>query len=399
MKSIEKKSGAGPMADDHFLQDEARLAGVLNDASIDQILAFDTNLAVIAWNKACELVTGIAKADAMGKSFNEVRAGAVDYPYIREAIENALKGFKSFVPWNNGSYGDGYFENHFIPLKDKDDNVISVLNIIHDVAHRIKAERELQTLNNALTQKNRELKQKTEELANFNWIASHDLKEPLRKIYTFIELVATKEGEKLSNAARSNLRRAQSAVQRIGLLTDDIVTFSKVTAPDEQLEVVDLREALAYAHAEHSRIISETNAVIESDPLPSIMSFPKMQQYLWYHMVGNSLKFHKPDEAPKVNISYRRLQGKDTGSQDASDEDWYHCISFKDDGIGFDPVYSDKVFEMFQRLDNKEHYKGTGMGLAICKKVAEAHDGFITVKSEAGNGAEFSCYLKDLSVL
>jgi signal transduction histidine kinase len=379
--------------------DGAQLASLLYDASIDQILALDTSLRVIAWNKACEQATGISKREAIGAIFTQLRPAAAGFPAITEAIEMARKGFKSFVPWEKGSYGGGYFENHFIPLRaeGEDGPVTGVLNIIHDVAHRIKAEKELRMLNRALTSKNKELKQKTEELANFNWIASHDLKEPLRKIYTFIEMVATKEGQKLSDIARSNLRRAQSAVQRMGLLTDDIVTFSQVTAANEQLIEVDLGEVLDAARQKHERTIRDTGAVIDADALPEITGYPELLQHLLYHMLGNALKFCEEGSIPKVRIGYAYVAGKNIHLPEAVMEDNYHCISFKDNGIGFDPMYSEKIFGMFQRLHSQGTYRGTGMGLPICRKIVEAHEGFISVESAEGQGSTFSCYLKDLS--
>jgi PAS domain S-box-containing protein len=376
--------------------DEIRLANLINDASIDQILALDYSLRIIAWNKTCEQLSGLPKEAVLGKSLVEVYEKAAEYPAIMEGIVNSLKGFKSFVPWEKGSYNGGYFEHHFMPLRNEENEVIGVLNIIHDVAHRIKAEKELQSLNRTLARKNKELQRKTEELTNFNWIASHDLKEPLRKIYTFIELVATQEGTKISDTARSNLRRAQSAVQRMGLLTDDIVTFSQVTAPTEKLDEVDLQEVMEAAILRHQRTIDDNGCSIVAEPMPAIKGYPQMLSLLMYHLLGNAVKFHAEGATPKVQVEYKLLAGKDISVSDAEPDAAYHCISFIDNGIGFSSEYNDKIFEMFQRLHAPGVYRGTGMGLPLSRKVAEAHEGFITVKSEEGIGSIFSCYLKDL---
>jgi signal transduction histidine kinase len=376
---------------------DANLAMLMNDASIDQIMALDLECRVRAWNKACEDVTGIPKASALGKHFNEVRVGAEAFHDIQEGLQMALKGFKSFLPWEKGDYA-GYFEHHFIPLKSAD-KVIGILVIIHDVAHRIKAENQLQKLNRILAQKNKELQQKTEELTSFNWIASHDLKEPLRKIYTFIEMVATKEGIKLTDNGRTNLRRAQSAVQRMGLLTDDIVTFSQVAAPNEQLAEVDLQELLQPALAAHQRSIENNNAQVTADKLPVIYGYPELLKLLLNHLLGNALKFHNDGAEPRVAVRYRMSTGSESGAPEAEADAAYHTISFQDNGIGFDMEYAEKIFGMFQRLHAQGEYRGTGMGLSICRKVAEAHEGFITVKSSEGEGSTFTCYLKDLSPL
>jgi PAS domain S-box-containing protein len=388
--------GRKSATEQHEMIDESRLANLINDASIDQILVLDYSLRIIAWNKACEQISGLPKEAVIGKTLVEVYKRAAEYPAIMEGIVNGLKGFKSFVPWEKGSYNGGYFEHHFIPLRNEENEVIGVLNIIHDVAHRIKAEKELQSLNRALGRKNRELQRKTEELTNFNWIASHDLKEPLRKIYTFIEMVATQEGQKISDAARSNLRRAQSAVQRMGLLTDDIVTFSQVTAPTEKVDYVDLQETVNLALRKHQRMIDENGAELEIGQLPAIKGYPEMIGLMIYHVLGNAIKFHAEGAKPKVHVEYKLTSGKDIAVAEAEADADYHCISFTDNGIGFSEEYNDKIFGMFQRLHPPGVYKGTGMGLPVSRKVAEAHEGFITVKSEEGIGSIFCCYLKDL---
>jgi PAS domain S-box-containing protein len=370
---------------------ELRLALLLNDASIDQILAIDNSLHIIAWNKACEDITGIPRDKALGKTLIDIHPRVANYPAIMEGIVRGIQGYQSFVPWEKGGYAAGYFEHHFIPLDDGA-GIIGVQVVIHNVAHRIKAEQKLQRLND-------ELAAKTAEIASFNWIASHDLKEPLRKIYTFIELVATNEGSRISDAARGNLRRAQSAAHRMSLLTDDIATFTQVAAPTEQAATADLNAVLGKAVAQHRRRIESECALIEADPLPSIQGYPEMLALLFHHLLANALKFQKEGAQPKLQITYEQLSGTVLTHKNAMADASYHCISFRDNGIGFAPEYAEKIFGMFQRLNPAEAFKGTGMGLAICRKVAEAHHGFITVESDEGAGATFRCYLQDLSDL
>ena len=377
--------------------DDAQLARMLDDASIDQILALDTNLNVIDWNKACERISGISKQKAIGSQFTNLFPEASALPAIMEAIEMALKGFKSFVPWEKGSYGGGYFENHFVPLKEFGDDgpVIGVVNIIHDVAHRTKAERELQSLNRELMSKVKELRQKSDELANFNYIISHDLKEPLRKIYIFIEMAAIEDRERLSENARTNLQRAQSAVQRMEALTDDLITFSQVTASNERLQDINLRHSFVFAKHQLQSQIDASAAIVEADSLPTIRGYQDLLEHLWRQMLSNALKFQQEGNTPQVRVSYRRLAGDQTGNPDADPKAYYHCLSFTDNGIGMDTAFDDKIFGMFQRLHPQSAYKGSGMGLAICRKIVEAHEGFIKAESVAGQGSTFHCFLKD----
>jgi len=183
----------------------------------------------------------------------------------------------------------------------------------------------------------------------------------------------------------------------MGMLTDDLITFSEVTAPREQLSEINLRHAFLFARHQLQRAIEESGAVIETDTLPTIYSYQDLMEHLWNQLLSNAIKFHAEGSTPHVQIGYRYLQGKDINIATADPTVHYHCIRFKDNGIGFDPIYSDKIFGMFQRLHTRQHYKGTGMGLAICRRIAEAHEGFITVDSVEGEGSTFYCYLKDLS--
>ncbi len=371
-----------------------QLYELINDANTDQCLVLNTDLRIISWNRACEQITGIPRSEAIGKHYHELHPEAATASAIAEAIELALQGLKSFVPWEAGSYSGGFYEQHFIPLQTSHGALVGILNTIHDVSHRIKAEQELKRLNKTLSHKNKELQHRSEELANFNSIASHDLKEPLRKIYFFIEMVATKEGSRLSDTARSNLRRAQSAVQRMGLLIDDIVTFSEAVAPSEALATVELQELHDKALAFHRKTIEDSAAAISADTFPAITGYPQMLQHLWNHLLGNAIKFHAEGAKPAVEIRYAEVQGAAIDSLDADPNAIYHRLSFQDNGIGIPAEFFEKIFAMFQRLHPQGTYRGTGMGLPICRKVAEAHRGFIQPESEEGKGSVFNCYLE-----
>ncbi|WP_276133956.1 ATP-binding protein [Polluticoccus soli] len=369
------------------------LADMINDASIDQVLAFDTQMQVISWNKTCEQFSGISKNEIMGRNLIEFFPEINNHEEVIKAIDMAMRGFKTFVPAGKGSYGGGYFESHFIPLKDDRGEVFGVMNIKHDVSHRIKAENELKNLNKALVRKNKELKQTNADLLTFTHVTSHDLKEPLRKIYTFVEMILTEDGRQLSEKSKGYFKRIQSSAQRMGLLTDDLLTFAQVNDDDTEREETDLNQLLQHAKVQLDNVIARKKAIIESGELPNVTGNAKLLTQMMVSIISNALKFQEEGSVPHIVINATIANGIDLKHPDALDGTNYHRISFKDNGIGFDSKYTNKIFQMFQRLHSSSKYFGTGIGLALCQKILDKHNGFITVESEPGKGSTFNVFL------
>lgn len=365
---------------------------MMDDASIDEIKTLDTNLRVVTWNHICEAVTGIPREEAVGKEFLEIYPQAKSFPAITEALQQALLGRRSFVPHEKAAYLNRHSEHHVVPLKDENGTVQGIMMIIHDIAHRLAAESRLAGVNRELQQKVRELQRANSELATFTHVTSHDLKEPLRKIYTFVELTITEEHGRLSDKGRSNLRRVQSSVQRMGLLTDDLVTFAEVSAGDEEAEWLDLREILEEAQKPLRKSINETGATVDIGELPKVFLPRRQAVLLMQHLLSNAVKFVAPDATPKVKVEGSTVQRESVPASDAADSDFW-CIKFSDNGIGIEPEYHERIFTLFQRLHAKGEYSGTGIGLAMCKKIVERRGGFITVESTPGAGSCFTCWI------
>jgi len=374
------------------LEEECSLHEKLNDASIDRILAFDENLKIIAWNKTSELITGIPSEEVIGEHLYTVFPDLKICEKTTDAISNALKGFKSFVPADKVPYEGGYYENHYIPLKEND-KVTGVLNIKHDVAHRVKYEQELKSLNRALVKKNKELKQKNAEISSFTHITSHDLKEPARKIYTFSELILSKEGANLTDTGRKYFKRIQIAAQRMGMLTDDILTYSQLNAEEEQVQDVDMNHVVAIVKDNLTERIIEKDAVVTCGVLPTVKGYRTMLLQLFSHLIQNALKFQQSGNRPEVNIHAETVKATEVKELDLPGEPDYIRFTVSDNGIGFDKKYAGRIFQMFQRLHNAEDYPGTGMGLALCLKITEIHHGTITAEGTQGKGSKFQIYL------
>ncbi|HSZ84599.1 MAG TPA: ATP-binding protein [Puia sp.] len=361
-----------------------RLSEMLNDASIDRVMAIDAERKLIAWNKTSENISGIKKEELIGKNLMDVFPQLQDDAEIISAIENAIKGKTSFVPSKPGSFNRNFYENHFIPLKDKDENILGVMNIMHDVSHRIKAERELERLNKALQEKYQQLETVNAELATFTSITGNDLKEPIQKLYTSLEFIIKNDSANLSNASKANLRRLQSSINRIHLLLDDLLKLSTVSSFSQNFSDVNLNEVLSRVLKDLNEKILNKQARISFEELPAIYGSTQMIYYLFYNLISNSLKFQHEEKIPEINISFKPSFEKD--------EKKFVVIIFSDNGIGFEQSESEKIFKLFEKLNPEKKISGSGIGLTICRKIMEAHGGYIEAEGNPDNGAIFKCY-------
>ncbi len=244
----------------------------------------------------------------------------------------------------------------------------------------------------ALQNRNVELERSNAELSAFNHVASHDLQEPLRKIQTFISRI--KEVEHLTGVGEIYFTRIESAATRMRALIDDLLAFSGASSSEKDFETADLIIILEKALRDLSEAILEKKAVIEQDILPTLNVIPFQIQQLFSNLVGNALKYAKPDVPLRIAITCEKVDGKDFSTLRVKNANIpYYKISITDNGLGFEQQYAESIFNPFQRLQNKEEYAGTGIGLSICKKVIENHAGVITAEGKVGEGSIFSFFL------
>lgn len=373
-----------------LVHDQYTLAEMLTDSSIDRVMAIDNGWNIIAWNRTSELVAGISRKKVIGKNLLDTFPQILNDKEMLDAITQAFEGKKSFLPSLTNSFNRHYSENHFIPLHNRNDNVVGVMNIIHDVAHRIKVEKQLQRLNAALEKRYRQLEKANNELANFTYFTSRDVKDPLKHVYTSLEFLIKKEGASLSNMSKGNLRRMQGSLNKINLLIDDLTAVASITTKTEPIEEVDLDAVVAKTTNGLKNKINERRAVVEAVTLPVIPGYRRMIEYLFHHLIDNAIKFQREGEVPKVFITCDLVKGGIKEKKELAPGRDYLKISFQDNGIGFEPEDSEKIFNLFEKIHDRK-YHGSGVGLTICKKIIEAHDGFIEA-IPTGNGACFNCY-------
>ncbi|MGM8363044.1 CHASE3 domain-containing protein [Flavobacterium sp. ARAG 55.4] len=241
--------------------------------------------------------------------------------------------------------------------------------------------------------RNKELEQNNKELTEFNHVASHDLQEPLRKIQTFISRIEDKERENLSEIAKDYFLKIQEASNRMRVLIDDLLQYSRTNRSEKKFEAVDLNDVLSNAVSELSESIIEKKAQINTEKLHKLQGVPFQLEQLFINLIGNSLKYSKTDVPPVVTVTSKKIKASKAPKLNEKSKKEYIKITIKDNGLGFEQEYAERIFLLFNRLHGKKDYPGTGVGLAICKKIVENHKGYIFAKGKLNEGAEFEIYL------
>ena len=250
---------------------------------------------------------------------------------------------------------------------------------------------EMKKLNAELIEKNRQLEITNEELDSFNYISSHDLQEPVRKIRTFISMIEESDYDKLSEKNKYNFQRMQVSAIRIQELLHDLLTYSQLNKSTGEFVPVDLNNVVEAAKGKLNTKISEANAIVSHEHLPIIQgNFFQLQQ-LFEHLMSNSLKYRQPNVVLRIEINCTSVPKENIVGNGVLTANVYHKISFSDNGIGFDQEHEHKVFELFAQLHSKE-YSGTGIGLTICKRIVQNHNGIIKVRSKVNDGTSFDIY-------
>jgi PAS domain S-box-containing protein len=291
-------------------------------------------------------------------------------------------------------------------LRDEQNNILSWTGFLVDIQAQKMVERtlkdnlELTEIKQKLEQYQHELKlnigelnRSNQELAEFAYIASHDLQEPLRKIQSFGTLLVEQFAPDLNPTSQDLIQRMHHAAERMNVLVKDILAYSRLNTHHQPFRQVDLNVLVQEVLGDLELTMCEKKAQVVVEDLPSIHGNPLHLRLLFQNLLSNTLKFMAPDQPPQVRVSAREVTIFDIPVPMRQREPSYLAISVEDNGIGFDERYHNRIFQLFQRLHGKDQYAGTGIGLTICKKVAEMHGGTIAAQSQPGQGATFTVYL------
>jgi PAS domain S-box-containing protein len=350
----------------------ARAATEILETMADALFVLDSDGRIRVINGAVRTLFGFRDADLLGKSIDTLELTDGDLTISRTLRElsrrGAIRDQERVLRDRNGHGID--VSVSISPVSDRELQQGAVV-IARDVRERKHAENELRSFTKRLQQSNRELE-------DFAYVASHDLQEPLRKIQAFADLLKTKHGASVSPQARDYLDRMQSAAKRMQVLINDLLSFSRVTTKGQPFVPVNLADvAREVAHDLELRT-HDSSAHVEIGELPSIDADPLQMRQLLQNLIANALKFHRPDVPPIVRVTA------------SIDSDGCCRIIVSDNGIGFEAKYAERIFTMFERLHGRAKYEGTGIGLAICRKIAQRHGGDIAATSVLGEGATFT---------
>ena len=369
------------------LKDMQRYSESIVETVREPLVVLDEELRVKKANRAFYQTFSVTRDETEGRPLFRLGNGQWDIPALRGLLEHILPentAFEDFeVEHDFPSVGRRVMLLNARRVYREDEGAREILLAIEDITVRKQAEEKLRKFAARLERSNRELQ-------DFASVASHDLQEPLRKIQAFGERLKTKCHDTLPPEGRDYLERMQSAALRMQTLINDLLMFARVDKTARPFENVDLARVAREVVYDLEARIEQAGARVEIGEMPVIEADPLQMRQLFQNLMGNALKYHRPDVAPVIKIHAsvieERRAHRRPGSHPFSD---FARVMVEDNGIGFDEKYLDRIFTVFQRLHGRKQYEGTGIGLAICRKIVERHDGSITAKSTPGCGATF----------
>ncbi|MGD2063478.1 MAG: PAS domain S-box protein, partial [Nitrospirota bacterium] len=328
-------------------------------------------------NPAFTAITGYQPAEAIGHTPRLLKSGKQPDSLYKELWNTILRG-EVWTGEVTNRRKDGTLYDASItiaPVLDNDGKRDGFVAVQADITERKRTEEALKRLTEMLMEQTNELKRSNEELQQFAYIASHDLQEPVRMVSNFTELLGRRYGDRLDDAGREFIGFAIDGARRMQRLIQDLLKYSRVGTHGQEPSPVAAEEVLVGVLANLRMTVEETGAVITHDPLPELVADEGQIAQLLQNLIANAMKFHGPSP-PRIHLTV-----------EARDEHWLFAV--RDNGIGIDPDQSGRLFQIFQRLHTRDEYPGSGIGLAVCKRIVQRHGGQIWVESEPGEGSTF----------
>jgi|GEM_PF-59280 len=360
------------------------------------ILYLNSEGVVENWNVGAEKIKGYKAEEIVGKFFavfytEEDQKNKLPQKLLELARE---KGKAIHEGWRARKNGNLFWASVVITaVHNKKGEVIGFSKVTHDLTEKKRADDTLKMNALELEQKNNELEEMNKELQSFAYISSHDLQEPLRKIQTFASQIMEKEFQNLSENGKDKFKRMQNAAQRMQTLINDLLAYSRTNVQERVFEKTDLSKIIEEVKEDLKEELEQKSAVIEIQQTSEVDIIPFQFKQLLYNLISNSLKFSNPEVPTVIKINSDISLGENFENEKLIPAKKYCHIKVSDNGIGFEPQYNKKIFEVFQRLHGRDRYNGTGIGLAIVKKIVENHNGIISASGVQNEGASFDIYI------
>lgn len=370
---------------------EGGMRALMDSITDYAIFELDVEGHITNWSVGAEKITGYRPEEIIGQHFSAFYTSE-DHERGHPAHElevAAAEGRYEEEGWRLRKDGSQYWANVIITaLRDGEGRLTGFSKVTRDISERRQAELKRSVFAAELERSNRELQE-------FASVASHDLQEPLRKIQAFGDRLGVKYSEALGEQGRDYLARMRAAASRMQILINDLLTYSRVTSKAQPRVPIDLGRIAQEVLSDLEGRIQQTGGRVEVNGLPTLEADSTQMRQLLQNLIGNALKFHRSGEPPVITVHARPLDAPAPGGSGNGGAGlaavWR--ITVQDNGIGFDEKYADRIFGVFQRLHGRGEFEGTGMGLAICRKIVERHGGTITAHSTPGQGATFQITL------
>ncbi|MEM6528373.1 MAG: ATP-binding protein, partial [Chloroflexota bacterium] len=363
------------------LRESERRQSALLDANPDVMFVVNRDKEIVDYYANTSIAPTFVTENIVGSTIYDIPRSLEDLREVEASIDRCLDtGEVQTVEYTVYQQGRrDVYETRYARMGENE-----VMALVRDITDQRHAEEKLQRSTQELQIFTAELERSNAELQNFAYSASHDLQEPLRKIQAFGDLLQRHSADQLDDNARDYLNRMTGAASRMQQLIDGLLMFSRVTTEARVFSPIDLQTVLEEVLTDLEVRIAVTGATIEADALPTVEADPFQMRQLFQNLISNALKYTAPNTPPHIRITSQPIQ--QAGAS-------YTSITFTDNGIGFDQRHHERIFGVFQRLHTRNQYAGTGMGLAICKKIIERHNGEITASGSKGHGATFTVML------
>lgn len=372
---------------------------LLADSLPQQVWTADPNGNLNYWNKTVFDYSGLTLEELLSHGWPHMVHPDDRARNLKEWQEAVYSGNEFLIEHrfrkHNGEYR--WQLSRAIPQKDEDGVIKMWVGSSTDIQDQkmftTELENQVRQRTNELEQKNLDLEKMNKELQSFVYISSHDLQEPLRKIQTFSSRIVETEYELLSDTAKKYFTRMQKSAFRMQNLIQDLITYSRANVQDTNFETIDLLEVIEDLKETLSEELEKSQVTFKIHNICSLEVIPVQFKQIMHNLISNSIKFAQIDQPLEININCEKVDGKKVDLPSIADDQHFYHIRYSDNGIGFEPQYNNKIFEVFQRLHNKDAYSGTGIGLAIVKRIVENHDGFIFANGILNEGTRFDIYL------